>query len=27
GNYFLIDNQKIRKVDTLDDAISWYLGE
>ncbi|MCD0068246.1 peptide ABC transporter ATP-binding protein, partial [Streptococcus agalactiae] len=22
-----IDNQKIRKVDTLDDAISWYLGE
>ncbi|HEN6482094.1 TPA: ATP-binding cassette domain-containing protein, partial [Streptococcus agalactiae] len=26
GNYFLIDNQKIRKVDTLDDAISWYLG-
>ena len=27
GNYFLIDNQKICKVDTLDDAISWYLGE
>ncbi|HEO4262396.1 TPA: ABC transporter ATP-binding protein [Streptococcus agalactiae] len=27
GNYFLIINQKIRKVDTLDDAISWYLGE
>lgn len=27
GNYFLIDNQKIRKVDILDDAISWYLGE
>ncbi|HGD4422724.1 TPA: ABC transporter ATP-binding protein [Streptococcus agalactiae] len=27
GNYFLIDNQKIYKVDTLDDAISWYLGE
>ncbi|HGA1098031.1 TPA: ABC transporter ATP-binding protein [Streptococcus agalactiae] len=27
GNYFLIDNQKIRKVDTLDDTISWYLGE
>ncbi|HGH8057943.1 TPA: ABC transporter ATP-binding protein [Streptococcus agalactiae] len=27
GDYFLIDNQKIRKVDTLDDAISWYLGE
>ncbi|HEO5969336.1 TPA: ATP-binding cassette domain-containing protein [Streptococcus agalactiae] len=27
GNYFLIDNQKIRKLDTLDDAISWYLGE
>ncbi|HEO3330012.1 TPA: ATP-binding cassette domain-containing protein [Streptococcus agalactiae] len=26
-NYFLIDNQKICKVDTLDDAISWYLGE
>ncbi|HEO7162324.1 TPA: peptide ABC transporter ATP-binding protein, partial [Streptococcus agalactiae] len=24
---FLIDNQKICKVDTLDDAISWYLGE
>ncbi|MBW1570668.1 peptide ABC transporter ATP-binding protein, partial [Streptococcus sp. SPC0] len=21
------DNQKICKVDTLDDAISWYLGE
>lgn len=27
GNYLVIDNAKFNKVDSLDKAISWYLGE
>lgn len=27
GNYLVIDNAKLNKVDSLVKAISWYLGE
>lgn len=27
GNYLVIDNAKFNRVDSLDKAISWYLGE
>ena len=27
GNYFIIDNQKMRRVSSVNQAINWYLGE
>lgn len=27
GNYCIIDNQKMRRVSSVDQAINWYLGE
>ncbi|TNW91144.1 peptide ABC transporter ATP-binding protein, partial [Enterococcus faecium] len=27
GNYFIIDDLKLCRVPTADEAIKWYLGE
>ncbi|MDW8681925.1 ATP-binding cassette domain-containing protein [Streptococcus suis] len=27
GNYFIIDNQRLYRISTADEAIKWYIGE